>query len=500
MPKMPGQHPPAPRMLNVQQALEVAVGHHSAGRLAQAEDIYRSILNAAPNHPGALNLLGVVEHQKGNNKAAERLLSKAVGLAPDFPDALNNLGIVYKELGDLKKAVEHYKKVVAIKPDHIDAHNNLGVAFELLGESQNAVFAYQQAFNYRTGTQPTGDVRLSPATNTVFIELTNKCNFHCDFCPSDSQTRAIGFMDVDLVKQNYDAVVQDRLANVVTLHVMGEPTLHPNLIDILKHGAARKIQTELVTNGSTLVPKLVPGILDSLYGTLDVSHMTPTEETYRFRGKVGLSWQRYIENIRYVLRAYMERIANGEPTQCDLILRIMVSKDTAANVTILESDDEVQSILNEWIDYIAELEAELGLSTYPRDALSVEDLGVAGGRKFKKYGLQKGVVIQFWEAFTFANSRVDDSFELEELDEPVFCRHPFKDFAVLWNGDVSLCCLDHDGQLKVGNVNDAPIKDIMYGEEAQALRATMLGQGDLPPLCRTCQERPVQRKGEDREA
>ena len=40
--------------------------------------------------------------------------------------------------------------------------------------------------------------------------------------------------------------------------------------------------------------------------------MTPTKETYHFRGKVGLSWERYIENLRYLVREYLERVAQGK--------------------------------------------------------------------------------------------------------------------------------------------------------------------------------------------
>ena len=97
-------------------------------------------------------------------------------------------------------------------------------------------------------------------------------------------------MDLELAKRAYQEIAERKLAAQVDLHLMGEPTLHPKLIDILKFGASKNVRTELVTNGSTLVAKVVPRILDALYGTIVASHMTPTEESYHFRGKVGLSW------------------------------------------------------------------------------------------------------------------------------------------------------------------------------------------------------------------
>ena len=56
--------------VTVQQALELAVQHYNAGDLPKAEDIYNQILQANPDQPVALHLLGVIAHQTGNNEKA----------------------------------------------------------------------------------------------------------------------------------------------------------------------------------------------------------------------------------------------------------------------------------------------------------------------------------------------------------------------------------------------------------------------------------------------
>ena len=66
--------------------------------------------------------------------------------------------------------------------------------------------------------------------------------------------------------------------------------------------------------------------------------------------------------------------------------------------------------------------------------------------------------------------------------------------GVLWNGDVTLCCLDHDGELKIGNVRDASIEALINGDAAKELRASMIGERPLPPLCQKCQAKPVRRQ------
>ncbi len=219
--------------------------------------------------------------------------------------------------------------------------------------------------------------------------------------------------------------------------------------------------------------------------------MTPTRETYHYRGEVGLSWERYIAGIRLLVREYLGRLARGEQTRSVIQIRVMITEGSKTNVDILETEWEVAAILKEWCTFVSDLEAELGLAPFPRQAPRVDVLMQDGSQELKDYQLQRGLVLTFWKAFTFANTRVDEKYQLQPQVKAAFCPRPFEDLGVLWNGDVTLCCLDHDGQLKVGNVNAESIEAILTGAKATALRASMKGQGPLPPVCRTCQARPV---------
>jgi cytochrome c-type biogenesis protein CcmH/NrfG len=57
-------------MATIPEALAIAIGHHQAGRTQDAEQIYRQILQAEPNHPDALHLLGVIAAQVGKHEIA----------------------------------------------------------------------------------------------------------------------------------------------------------------------------------------------------------------------------------------------------------------------------------------------------------------------------------------------------------------------------------------------------------------------------------------------
>ena len=62
------------QMLTLQQALDLALHHHTVGNLSKAENVYQEILQTNPSHPDALHLLGVIAHQGGANDHAVDLI------------------------------------------------------------------------------------------------------------------------------------------------------------------------------------------------------------------------------------------------------------------------------------------------------------------------------------------------------------------------------------------------------------------------------------------
>jgi tetratricopeptide (TPR) repeat protein len=465
------------------------------GRLDEAEAIHRQAIVLRPDYAEAYSNLGITLQDLGRLEEAEANYRQAIALRPDYAEGNNNLGVMLQDWGRLDEAEASFRQAIALKSDYGQAQSNLGLTLQGLGRLDEAVYSFQQAFATRTGISPAGEDALAPATTGLYFELTNKCNFHCTFCPSDSQKRHLGSMELELAKRLYEEAADKKLASTVNLHLMGEPTLHPDLIEILSFGASKNIKTDLVTNVSTLVEKNVPKILDALYGTITASHMTPTEETYHFRGKVGLSWDRYLSNLRLLVREYMKRLANGHKSKNNIAIRVMATENTASNVIVTENANEARAILKEWNDFVADVEQELGMTPFKRQDHNADDLLRGNSQASVSYPLQAGIRLTFWRAFTFANTRVSEDFELKKRSETAYCPHPFTDVGVLWNGDVTLCCLDHDGELNVGNIKNSSVEDVIQGEAAKKLRASMLGQYPLPSVCQTCQAKPVKREG-----
>jgi len=128
--------------------LRVAIEHHQAGRLLQAEAIYRRILQAAPNNPDALHLLGLIAHQTGKFETAVDLISRAIGIKPSGP-MYYNLGVSLQAQGKLDAAISSYRQALALKPDDAKALSNLGAALQIQGQLDAAAESFRRALAIR---------------------------------------------------------------------------------------------------------------------------------------------------------------------------------------------------------------------------------------------------------------------------------------------------------------------------------------------------------------
>jgi protein O-GlcNAc transferase len=165
--------------VTIDQAIRLALQHHQAGRIAQAERIYRDVLAQQPNHSGALHLLGVVAQQLGQLDTAIELIGRAIAinpvvaeyyidlssvlgekglfdeavtairqairLKPDFAPSHYNLGNTLYRQGKFDEAIESYRCALKIKPDYVNAHINLGVTLCDMGRCDEAIASLRQA-------------------------------------------------------------------------------------------------------------------------------------------------------------------------------------------------------------------------------------------------------------------------------------------------------------------------------------------------------------------
>jgi predicted O-linked N-acetylglucosamine transferase (SPINDLY family) len=167
----------------IDEALTTAVQHHRAGRLEEAEQIYRQILQIDPGQADALHLLGLVVSQRGDDVRAIEYIEQAIRsneqqasfhsnlaramyrqgrfadsivacqralqLQPDDASTLINLGAALKKQGRVAEAIAAYERARQLRPDFPEVHNNLGNALRTEGRVAEAILCYERALQLR---------------------------------------------------------------------------------------------------------------------------------------------------------------------------------------------------------------------------------------------------------------------------------------------------------------------------------------------------------------
>lgn len=100
-----------------------AVALHRAGRLDEAEAVYRRILKVDPDDAEALHLLGVVAGQRGDQDECVRLIERAICHQPEVPKYHANLGAALRDLRRLDEAAQAFERAIALDPSwELPAH------------------------------------------------------------------------------------------------------------------------------------------------------------------------------------------------------------------------------------------------------------------------------------------------------------------------------------------------------------------------------------------
>ncbi len=134
-----------PRTTGPRATMDVAMEHHRAGRLAQAERIYRRILEIHPKNAHALYLLGSIVHQTGKYDAAIDLFGKAIESDPKQAVFYINLGSALLQHGQLDEAIASFRSALGIEPDSAETHSNLGIALREQGRLDQAIVCFRRA-------------------------------------------------------------------------------------------------------------------------------------------------------------------------------------------------------------------------------------------------------------------------------------------------------------------------------------------------------------------
>lgn len=262
----------------------------------------------------------------------------------------------------------------------------------------------------------------APFLVSANLELTNRCNLKCTFCPTADgrMARPKGHMDEALFRRALDG--SGRL-EFVLLFQWGEPLLHPKFSELATEAARRGARTLVTTNGTLLDER-----------------------------RIGL-----------LLGAGVDRVTvsiDGDAATHEAIRGIPLAATAAAVERLVAARDRVGSPTAIDVSMVVAPETESGAAEFRRTFEGVVD-------------------------------RVQTIPLLTKGVRRTRCREPWRGgLVVLQNGRCTVCCVDHDGVLAVGDASAESLTSIWNGAPIRALRRAH-ASGQLPPLCATCTEYPT---------
>lgn len=323
-----------------------------------------------------------------------------------------------------------------------------------------------------------------PLLDRLHIEVTNVCNFKCEFCPDAIMRRRRGHMDFSLLEDLLDAIARQDLARIVTFHLMGEPFIYPHIFPAIHSAVSRGIRLHLTTNGSTfhLFPEHIDQLVQSGVPKVTISLQTPDPQTFQLRGAPPrLPSEAYFEGITNYVQANLKDAQS--PTRVHIKFL-----DTTPHpflvphkpMQIVEGKARMAEELTSWAKHL--LEGISGLN----DAISWPHIDQAIRRhragRWQRIPLHPKLALETFPLDSWGN------VESETVIPATFgyCNGASRQVGILYDGTVVPCCKDFEGQIPLGNVNQQPLKTILTGEPACALRRGFNHLQVENPVCRRC--------------
>lgn len=272
----------------------------------------------------------------------------------------------------------------------------------------------------------------------AYIEITNVCNKDCSFCAGTARSPL--FMSA---AQFENVLAQVRpFTEYVYLHLMGEPLLHPDLSEFLELCADKHLRVNITTNGSLLKEK---------------SEILLSAPALR---KVSVSVHSFEEGTEEDKSAYYHqcidfaKAAAAQGVFCELRLWNL-GGDAARNEA-----------------FFALLKQEFGAAV---------NVGLLSGPSApSSYKLDEGLFVGLAHRFVWP-----------AMDKPagngrLFCYGLRDQFGVLADGTVVPCCLDHEGDISLGNLFETPLEEILQSPKAAAIVDGFSKRKAVEELCRRC--------------
>ena len=265
----------------------------------------------------------------------------------------------------------------------------------------------------------------------VYLEISNLCNLRCAFCPGTGRAPKA------LSEEEFSLLIRKLRpwTDFLYFHLMGEPLCHPKLQRFLELAGQEGFRVILTTNG-TLLPKQQQMLLAS-----PALH------------KVNISLHAFEANdLATPFEDYLVGcFAFGRAAEGKKLVTYRLWNQGGA-------DEKNQQILD-------------AMHTAFPGQWVTERRGTRIGQR---------VYLEYGNKFDWPDLSAPDG------GEQVFCYGLRDQLGVLCDGTVVPCCLDHEGDIRLGNLFEEELQDILESPRAKALYDGFSCGRAAEDLCRRC--------------
>jgi len=265
----------------------------------------------------------------------------------------------------------------------------------------------------------------------VYLEISNVCNLSCQFCPGTNRKTKV------MTEAEFSTLLPKLRpwTDFLYFHLMGEPLCHPLLESFLKLAGDHGFKVILTTNG-TLLEKQKSVLLNA-----SALH------------KVNISLHAFEANdLQIDFKTYLEKCFSfGKDAEGKKLVIFRLWNHGGSDAR----NEEIKKALEHffphpWVD---------------------ERKGIRIGNR---------VYLEYGDKFDWPDLKA------ENHGDHVFCYGLRDQIGVLSDGTVVPCCLDHDGDLALGNLFDSDLDTILESERAQGIYQGFQRRFAAEELCRKC--------------
>lgn len=341
--------------------------------------------------------------------------------------------------------------------------------------------------------------------NSVYIEITDVCNLRCSFCPCSQPANRRTFMPSELFEKCLAGAVEIGADNVF-FHVLGEPTLHPEFAHYLKKLEETPLKLTLTTNGTTIARTgkhilQSPAVRQVNFSTHAYAELAPEEAESHLQN--ALDFCRLALASRPDLYLNLRLWNVGDPSSAPWNERLLTrvnetfhtnvepghfcSRHKSFNVTgrlYLHEDTRFEWPKNkvdskQWLVRSDNNGAARSALKYSNETTDERGDGFGEGRNIEPFS---SVIASLSGR---GNPRDEKKAYKQEIVKGT-CHALDTHVAILHDGRVVACCLDHSGQIALGNIQAQSLPEILESPLATQLRDGFAKHELRHPFCQNC--------------